>query len=155
MVRATLPGLATLILLAGIQNAAALPTRQCIPLRGKMESRCFGRCQAAYDKAYAGCFGPGRGCVRSCEQALNTCQAAPLATDRDCESSDTSPSSCLNQLLQALDACATDGDPHACGARARIAAVDCRQSCVDAVAPAVEDCAQTFSECLGRCSFVH
>jgi hypothetical protein len=142
------------MLLAGGNAAAKLPTGQCLPLRAKAETRCFDRCRTAYERAYAACFGPGRDCVRSCESALHTCQASALATDRDCESGDSNVTSCLNQLVQAIDTCSADGDPHACRTRARIAAVDCRQACVDTAAPVVEECNQTFSDCLRRCSFV-
>jgi hypothetical protein len=126
-------------------------TGRCIAAARLARNQCFQTCTATFQTDFLGCFGKGKSCAQTCLTAKLLCESGPLKTQEECASDPKNPQSCRAQLQSALQACKTNPDPSACADVAQLAALKCRQACVDAAEPQLSDCGDAFRLCLRSC----
>jgi hypothetical protein len=150
-------------LMVGTGNADS-DKHQC--LRGSRIARhqCVVGCMDGFRTDFATCFGqPGGGgnggnggsggaaCAANCLTTRLGCIAGPTAAIHQCVGDLSNPDSCRSQLQKALAACPTNPNPESCMDAAKLAALQCRQACVDVQAPALQACQDAFHACLRTC----
>jgi hypothetical protein len=134
--------------------AQAGPVGRCVGTARQARRQCVQGCNATFQSDFVSCFGPGGQCAQTCISADTSCKGGPLQRLNTCANDPTNPQSCRSQLQAALTACKTDPDPSACADRARLIGFECRQACLDAQKPALDDCGDAFRMCLAGCAGV-
>jgi hypothetical protein len=152
-------------LVTGLGNADTTK-HECLQGSRVARHQCIMGCMDTFRSDFATCFGgqPGGGgggtggggsggatCAATCLTTKLGCVAGPTAAIHACVWDPTNSQSCRAQLHTALTACATAADPQSCADDAKLAALKCRQACVDAQAPALLACQNAFKACLRTC----
>ena len=131
--------------------AEAGPAGQCVRTARQARRQCVQGCNATFQSDFVSCFGPGGQCAETCIAADTSCKSGPLQRFNTCANDPSNAQSCRSQLKAVLTACVTDIDPSACADRARLAALECRQACLDGQTPALDDCRDALRMCLVTC----
>ena len=144
---------AGMLLLTGTLRAQTPSTQQqCIKAAQQEKKACKGQCADTFQSEFIACFGPNGGCAQTCLTAKQTCLSVPQAKIHACASDPTNPNSCRSKLRAAVAACKSDPDPNACSDAAELAALECRQGCVDQQQPTLDECRDAFRTCLQGCT---
>ena len=140
--------------LAGLATVASAKDgpHQCVTQARSARRACNQGCADAFQSDFAACFGAGGSCAANCITAQLSCEATPLDTLHHCASDVGNPSSCRSVREAAAQACKSDPDPPACNDEAELAALKCRQACVDEVQPQLDDCHDAFRLCVQGCA---
>jgi hypothetical protein len=134
----------------------------CIKAARQARRSCFLGCGDTFQSEFVACFGGsggnngggsggGTSCAAACLTARLTCEAGPTQAIHTCVGDIGNAQSCRFILKSTLLTCRTNANPEACMDQARLDALKCRQSCIDAQAPAIQACRNAFHACLVPC----
>jgi len=126
-----------LLMLGGAAWAGQRPGK-CIAQARAAHRQCVQSCNATGRSDVTACFGPGSDCAQACLDTDTSCKSGPMQAAAACADDTSNPQSCRSQLLNSLQACKSDPNPQACADSARLAGLQCRQACLDAQKPALQ-----------------
>jgi hypothetical protein len=130
----------------GKSNPAA---GRCVNQTRQDEKACVKReterCRSTFETELVGCFHANADCPRKCIAAHTSCRTTPKTTQEGCQLA------CASDLKVALAGCKQKADEHGCESPERVKALKCKQKCAADSAPALEDCARDFDDCLSVC----